>query len=153
MKTEELMIDDFVNFHLEIFSTDYEGIETVHDEVLEIGKVSALNSIGNVWVIDSEGEEHQVTKDEIEPIPLTSELLEKNGFNRLDQIASIEPYYWFFSDKETEVKIKAFNTIFKGLLVECVNPVNNATTYKQCEFVHEFQHALRLCEIEKEIVL
>lgn len=89
----------------------------------------------------------------VTPIPLTSEILEKNGFNRLDQIASVEPYYWFFFNKETEVKIKAFNTIYKGLWVECVNPVNNATTYKQCEFVHEFQHVLRLCEIEKEIIL
>lgn len=89
----------------------------------------------------------------VTPIPLTSEILEKNGFNRLDQIASVEPYYWFFFNKETEVKIKAFNTIYRGLWVECVNPVNNATIYKQCEFVHEFQHVLRLCEIEKEIIL
>lgn len=142
MKTEELMIGDLVYIGE---SDDFHGY---------IGKVVIINGETEYITVHIPNMHlHDVFVEDIQPIPLTSELLEKNGFNCLDQIASVEPYYWFFFDKETEVKIKAFNTIFKGLLVECVNPVNNATTYKQCEFVHEFQHALRLCEIEKEIVL
>ena len=142
MKAEILMINDWVSINDSNF------------QVKVIKKKGVIKLYENTKWGEHEIEfNSDFLEESLQPIPLTSELLEKNGFNRLDQIASIEPYYWFFFDKETEVKIKAFNTIFKGLLVECVNPVNNATTYKQCEFVHEFQHALRLCEIEKEIVL
>lgn len=142
MKTEELMIGDFVNFHLEIFSTDYEGIETVHDEVLEIGKVSALNSIGNVWVIDSEGEEHQVTKYEIEPIPLTKEVLEKNGF-----IGKV--YLWIdVGDEKTLIYYPFEHRLTLQYRNKC-----EILFRCQCFSVHEFQHALKLCGIEKEIMV
>lgn len=141
MKTEELMIGDLVNFHLEIFSTDYEGIETVHDKVLEIGKVSALNSIGNVWVIDSEGEEHQVTKDEIEPIPLTPELLEKNGFKK----NNFNQYVLGKSDLGEEI-------YFEIGFIQLRYP-NSYYSILSCGYVHEFQHILKIFGIKKEIVV
>ena len=93
--------------------------------------------------------------DEIEPIPLTSEILEKNGF-----VANkhVYPYpYYEYINKEDKLKIGfAF-------------PQGNRTSYKEpwvyidseyvfvehlpCMFVHQLQHALRLCRIEKEIIL
>jgi hypothetical protein len=141
MKAEELMIGDWVNFHLEIFLTDYEGIETVHDEVLEIGKVSALNSIGNVWVIDSEGEEHQITNDEIEPIPLTTEILDKNGFKEHRDYGyfigqSNSGYYIYFDNNHLSIQA-GYDVI----------------EFACCEYVHELQHVLNLCKIEKEIII
>ena len=79
--------------------------------------------------------------NEIEPIPLTWEILEKNGFTRfgtgyilkgehfgLDNPSSPNNYldnYWL------RISIKAVNI----------------------KYVHELQHALRLCGIEKEIEL
>lgn len=147
MNIKDLMIGDLVKFHLEIFSTDYEGIETVHDDVLEIGKVSALNSIGNVWVTDSEGQEYQVIDDEIESIPLTTEILEKNEFGFID--TSNDEYLsewtgWW---------------ILEGLELGCCDnlkfPVffNIADTNVKVNYVHELQHALKLCGIKKEIIL
>ena len=154
MKAEELMIGDWVNFHLEIFLTDYEGIETVHDEVLEIGKVSALNSIGNVWVIDSEGEEHQITNDEIEPIPLTTEILEKNGF--YDRTFGYKGHYVIHTNEYQlgyYPKTNRFGVYKKG-----IDPFYDKDKFccgfkNIVKYVHELQHALKLCGIKNEIIL
>ena len=81
MKAKDFQIGDFIKFRQEIFLTDQDGVETTQDIVYEIGKICALNNIGNVWVNDSEGQEYQITVDEIEPIPLTPEILEKNEYS------------------------------------------------------------------------
>ena len=82
-----------------------------------------------------------------QPVPLTSEILKKNGF-QFDKIA--EGFYlkldtkyiiaYFLSDSETQIFINTF--INKDV---CLN-----TTIR---YVHELQHALKLCKIDKEIVL
>lgn len=142
MKVEDLMTGDWVKFHLEIFLTDYEGIETVHDDVLEIGKVSALNSVGNVWVTDSEGQEYQVIDEEIEPIPLTPEILEKNGFELIKgTYPTLRNHYRDIIFQIVKIEETKYNKPFY--------------TFKGCPiyYVHELQHALKLCGIKKEIVL
>lgn len=83
---------------------------------------------------------------EFEPIPLTLEILEKNGFKKDEKFE--EMYYWNWRigddcisyDKETGI-VRIFHTY--GHLV-FVLPLS---------YVHELQHALRLCGIEKEIEL
>lgn len=80
--------------------------------------------------------------NEIEPIPLTPEILEKNGF-----------------EKEWDEDI---------MLMVCDNIIvetgDNYKLYKDGKmylrrvlaplyYVHQLQHALRLCGIEKEIIL
>jgi len=87
-----------------------------------------------------------------EPIPLTTEILEKSGFEPIRQDAE-EPYYWQFFDKEEGHVINAFRRIYRGLWIECSNATTETSVNKQCEYVHELQHALKLCGIEKEIVL
>ena len=90
--------------------------------------------------------------DDIKPIPLTPEILEKNGFETVAQKAA-EPCYWQFFDNETGNVVNAFRRIFRGLWVECSNATTESSANKQCEYVHELQHALKLCEIEKEVVV
>ena len=87
-----------------------------------------------------------------EPIPLTTEILEKSGFEPIRQDAG-EPYYWQFFDKEEGHVINAFRRIYRGLWIECSNAITETSVNKQCEYVHELQHALRLAGIEKEIIL
>lgn len=98
--------------------------------------------------------------DYLSPIPLTSELLERNGFERVPQPGCANPYHWMLEKYEEETdgllfRIKAFNTPFSGMFVSIDNPSACETISfgKQIEFVHELQHALRLCEIELEIKL
>lgn len=81
-----------------------------------------------------------VWNDNIKPIPITKELLEKNGFVydgyaifRLED--NSELLYYFH-----EYKLTRF---YKSeIIFRC-----------QCVYVHELQHALKLCGIDKGIVV
>lgn len=129
MKTEELMIGDWVLYREEVL------------KVTSLYTKRGANEIGF-----GESEDFWVDISNIEPIPLTPEILEKNGFEADDK--NKDMLYWNWSicedcvsyDKETGT-IRIFHTL--GRLV-FVHPLR---------YVHELQHALRLCGIEKEIEL
>ena len=92
--------------------------------------------------------------EEIEPIPITPEILEKNGFVANKHVYPY-PYYEYIEEDKLKIGF-AF-------------PQGNRTSYKEpwvyidservfvehlpCMFVHLLQHALRLCGIEKTIEL
>lgn len=93
--------------------------------------------------------------ENIIPIPLTPEILEKNGFNKPQDAGdgtlicgmTIGPY------KLT------FQSVFGLPILRIENVVDN-DNYHTCLVlkdeiynVHELQHALKLCGIKKEIVL
>ena len=83
-------------------------------------------------------------EDDIEPIPLTKEILENNGFRR-----AISDCFEMalFTEKNKDFFIKYF-AVSKTLYVNDLwFRVHNI------HYVHELQHALRLCKIEKEIIL
>lgn len=92
----------------------------------------------------------------LEPIPLTAEILEKNGFNKVPQSGCLNPYYWEFKEYEEEIdellySIKACCNLFRGMYISIENhgdcePVNFG---KQIEHFHEFQQALRLCSLDE----
>lgn len=112
MKTKELMIGDLV------YDT----------EKKKYGRVDKL--------------EHDVEDDTVEPIPLTAEILKKNGFE-LDEEAS----------NDFGFECYAF-PLGKGFYIEHHNEYR-ITDHQLMEFkyVHELQHVLRLCKIDKEIEL
>ena len=92
----------------------------------------------------------------LEPIPLTSEILEKNGFNKIPQSGCSNPYYWEFKEYEEGTDallyhIKAYSSPFRGMYIFINNFGDCATLSlnKQIEHFHEFQQALRLCGIDK----
>lgn len=96
-----------------------------------------------------------VTPPYINPIPLTPEILEKNGFVANKHVYPY-PYYEYINTKD---KLKVGLAFSRG----------NRTSYKEpwvyidseyvfvehlpCIYVHQLQHALRLCGIKKEIEL
>ena len=97
--------------------------------------------------------------EEVQPIPLTAELLEKNGFYRVPQSRCANPYYWRMTVREGGTghliyTIEAYETFFRGMLIYIYNPADCETVRfsKQLGFVHQLQNALRLCGIEKEII-
>lgn len=99
-----------------------------------------------VMVIARHYGEEEFRVEDLSPIPLTPEILEKNGFVRDEK--DEEMYYWNWKisdncvsyDKETGI-VRIFHVF--GHLVFAL-PLS---------YVHELQHALRLCGIEKEIIL
>ena len=90
-----------------------------------------------------------------EPIPLTAEILEKNGF------VKVRDFLWEIRSQDTCIKYEWHGKI----MVEITNKLTKKDEYGRCNiaaftigwledmYVHELQHALRLCGIDKEIVL
>lgn len=112
-------------------------------------KVASLPSIGNPE-LESDKYIFHCLKDEIVPIPLTPEILEKNGFeNDFYHDESVADYCFIrlegYSYREDFVLVTWCN----GEL----NVVNDliGEVKIHCENVHELQHSLRLCGIDKEI--
>lgn len=126
-------------------------MEKLNCESLMIGDwVYDGNSIAQVTSITCDGiietTHNQSSNIElIQPIPLTVEILEKNGFVKDEKKDNM--YYWNWGviddcisyDKETS-KVRIFY-------------VSGLTFVKILQYVHELQHALRLCGIEKQIML
>ena len=95
---------------------------------------------GGVWV------------EYLEPIPLTPEILEKNGF--IKNVLRKNVLVYVFSDNEdyyTLVIDEYSDSIWR--LEYTNNEFNTPITRIMFSYVHELQHALRLCGIDKEIVL
>ena len=158
MKANELMMGDYVRTNKKVedeyYFDEYQPGEIVKvKEILDNGINpdwcgAEINSILNI--------------DAIEPIPLTAEILEANGWEKVPQPGCANPYHWELSkyddDKEDDAyllyRVKAYETFFRGMLVSISRPSCEDISFrKQVEHVHELQHALRLCDIEKEIII
>lgn len=123
MKANELMIGDLVII---------EGYS----------RICAITEVG-VYFVDRNGI-GTTSFDRIEPIPLTAEILEKNGFVE-------EKYGWRkLNAANWCININIFNG--KERYALSVLGINSQVTLHGY-YVHELQHALRLCGIDKEIVL
>lgn len=98
--------------------------------------------------IDFYDEEEQCCSQpykEIFPIPLTEEILEKNGFKKQD-----DGCYIITLEEENLIGVQPFenvNWIFGA------NVFPNIIEHLNILYVHELQHALRLCGVEKEITI
>jgi len=131
--------------------------------VPKMNKAVRVKAVYGTMIIPNpdDGDVHASIGDEyLEPIPLASELLERNGFERVSQPGCANPYHWMMEKYEEETdgllfRIKAYYTPFRGMFVSIDNPSACETISfgKQIEFVHELQHVLRLCEIELDIKL
>lgn len=136
MKAEELMLFDIVRR-----KKDSKSMTVVE---LRYAETIAAITPDDVYYGDME----DYHESEIEPIPLTPEILEKNGFSgegynmgivgfSVEPIPDEKDGYEVFIWKDMCLQIKHGFTHFK----------------KYIKYVHELQHALRLCGIEKEIVV
>lgn len=96
------------------------------------------------WVIGGSGEPFKIGIidpdflfwNEIQPIPITPEILEKNGFVVESRNYHVEPLQYCELEDGLWIDISGEN-YFEGKL----------------EYVHQLQHTLKLCETEKEIIL
>lgn len=117
---------------------------------------SIMNHYETTIYFCCQGNEFIVNSYQLEPIPLTPEILEKNGFND----ASFEAhhkYKYVIHTNEYQLgyypKTNSFNVYKKG-----IDPFYSKDKFccgfqNIVKYVHELQHALRLCKIDKEIVV
>ena len=91
-----------------------------------------------------------VCSDDIRPIPLTAYILEKNGFENIgDDIYQLEEKpCWFWVDFFRHT----YGCEYDTSTYEYEDDEHRLKLYG-IPSVHELQHALRLCGIEKEIEL
>ena len=118
MKASDLMIGDWVSYK-----------DKMPCRITAICKDCAVvdNDTTQDWDIDYE---------DLRPIPLTAEVLEKNGF------VFANGHYWLKDDDDMMLVVVAY-----GLFL--LNGYSNM----DLRHVHELQHALRLCGIDKDIEL
>ena len=133
MKANELMIGDWVFYSKKAFPY----------------KIKLLGE--NLCKLD--GIDNSVEIDEIHPVLLTEKLLKKNGFDQNFHTSWEQQYISYsLSNKKGERIVivnfkegKLFSLEVYGFLIDVESYSTNS--------VHQFQHAMRLCGIEKEIEL
>lgn len=130
MKAEDLMVGDRV--------------------LLFDDKPVKVDCIGNVevYLSDENGIDWRVTYEHIKPIPLTPEILEKNGFSGEGYNMGV---IGFHTDPIPEVKDGYEVFIWKDMCLEIKHGFTHLKRYTF--YVHELQHCLKLCEINLEITV
>lgn len=114
-------------------------------------KVTGVNDEGVTVYNEDDYTEYPYYISDIEPISLTPEILEKNGFKEDFETNGI---YWrpdcrkFCIVKELDTWYFAFR-----MLGETVDKSSGYICISECKYVHKLQHKLKDLEIKKEIVL
>ena len=146
MKAKELMIGDWVR----IDEPDkYAGATGQIQSLMYHREDDA--SYFNVFIQGKFGYvSRDVCSDDIIPIPLTTEILEKNWFENIgdDTFQLEEKPFWFWVDFFRHT----YGCEYDTSTYEYEDDEHRLKLYG-IPSVHELQHALRLCGIEKEIEL
>ena len=134
----------------------------IGDWVLDGGVKARVTSIMCDGIIETT---KRISNEEIvEPIPLTQEILEKNGFEKIHLAYTVDKYHYLYAvSQRVFIKCLPFQNenlkVSNWFGVQIVNNELDAQTNLNsscdvtCAYVHELQHALRLCGIKKEIKL
>ena len=143
MKASDLMIGDWVQFF-----SKYVGNAIGVIGGIEPREGSVEPSTFSVFKYIKDKEEVKthvffgVSRHFVKGIPLTQEILEKNGFARLSTTYLLQGNDSFWLDNPSNPNDYKDNYWIR---------VNERGI--NIKYVHELQHALKLCGIEKEIVL
>ena len=91
------------------------------------------------------------------PVPLTREVLEKNGFAYNSENGALIAYaYESYSNQMEEISLYDVEIEYENNqlhICDSNHPREVMLHLMNCNYVHELQHALRVCKIDKEIVL
>lgn len=138
MRPEDLMVGDWFRFRYTI-----DGKEIV--KTFRISRI--VDDIGHVW---GDGFGCMCKPERLEPVPLTPEILEKNGFTELrNDFTFLE-----FSDDNVYMSYSYRDKIGTCyLIVRRFVPFRDVEIEGKVIYAHELQHALKDCKIAKEIVL
>lgn len=138
MKANELMVGDWVKFPI--------GNEKVVDLPYIEGRGICASFAASATLFP-------VEVDKLEPIPLTAEILEKNGFkkqgfdgweidHKTDDGNDLEWLALWRNDYSSpHLQINSFVSLYGSFSSFGIH------------FVHQLQHALKLCQIDKEITV
>lgn len=158
MKATDLMIGDWVNLNLDV---DYKTEKSIYAPV----QVTGINKDGTIDVNctydKSESMQDGWGLKLIEPIPLTPEILKKNGFTKYDvghnvigwaildddHLYNSIPFTLTDNDFDTEPGEYKWGPVEDDREESFVREIG------RMNYVHELQHLFKQCKIKKEIVL
>ena len=138
MKATELMIGDWLRYSPKSISmnNNYGGLyraEGVSQDTISLG---------------AKNYRFVVSDKEIDPIPLTAEILEKNGFKYKTtdwDVVYEGPHYGKYNLKKFHVLIGKENVALASHYDYIGQGDVDAHVFAYINYVHELQHALRLC--------
>jgi hypothetical protein len=144
IKIEELSIGDWVN----VLNYHWDGRPYT-------GQVNGITKKHGTYYLQF-GSALSAEIDRCKPIPITKEILEKNGF-RLKEEAELCTEYVSGDEHSIITYVFYKESIYDiDTLLDCqVGYVGGLDWIHHChvKYVHELQHALRLCGINKTIEL
>ena len=125
-------------------------------QVVELRESGAMLAYNDIYPYDA-----------IEPIPITADILQKNGFEKSDEYFGLltdkgERWVWRKKDKHYYCLIQVvflFEPIIDNSVLVGIDVINkksvgtNELRSHDISFVHELQHALKACGVKKEFVL
>lgn len=144
MKATELMIGNWVK------------IKGDYGKPLKITTIDDTYNSINYFDGDAEGE-LTLQLNEIEPVPITREILEKNEFAYCERNGAFYAYAEeSYSNQTVEIILFNVESEYRNNQLHI-----NEANYKgktmihlmECNYVHNLQHVFRVCGIKKEIVL
>ena len=131
MKAEELMIGDWV----------YNTHNRQPEQVCEIREHMVMLAYNDLY-----------DYDEIEPIPLNDEILQKNGFRRVgerwglgDELNS----YYFGNGQDIDIHLPTNSDKYMLVIRDHVSPDPDYQLISRLKYVHKLQHALKEYKYEK----
>ena len=124
MKSTDLMVGDWVMIPPNIFVQ-------IEEIKIELGEYRMYLKDTAVFV----------TEEDIDPIPLTPEILEKNGAYKT-KLMGEDRHFEYCLDGFTMLAIYDADFSFQ---------INGGA--RKIKYVHQLQHALKLCGIAKEIII
>ena len=137
MKIEELMVGDIVEY--------LDGDQPIPVVVVKIDGPSDV-----VCLKQKNGHKFNTTIEYLRPIPLTPEILEKNGFRIVFDGELHVSYFQDIESFHTEVKVDKIGIYQK---LSMFDGLGNGVTIIECKYVHQLQHAFSIYKINKQITL
>lgn len=132
MKLEELMLNDWVLYN---------------ENPCKVARIS------EPLFLEKDGKVFYAPIEKISPLPLTAEILEKNGFHHhLIAEKGFTREEWNLSDDYYDIVVSEWSDSIWVFRYECTE-MNTPHEQRVFGYVHELQHALRECGIDKDIIL
>lgn len=110
-------------------------IVQVNGEVFKVISISYFD----IGISDNKKDFYHEHIDNLEPIPLTPEILEKNEFRKQNNSSGVIRLDTYWLGEEIGFRLHSLGTDYYQFGLAKIR------------YVHELQHALRLCGIDKEI--
>ena len=146
MEVKDLMIGDWLIPYNE---TEPRRVEHLTYQYEMSGKYDAVAFDKNPYTFNYTGF--------CKPVPITREILEKNGFvYRKNSGAFIVYAEESYSNQTVEVTLFNVESEFRNIqlhICESNDPQETMLHLMECNYVHQLQHALRLAGIDMEITL